>query len=418
MSNQRSLLHVAALAALTAGASGQAWAADRGPAFGPDAGMRLGAPAMAPSGFLDFCQRSPADCRTSASDTTDPALVARRANSLYWASVFQRPAPAAGPAATRPSPPRSGAYDWSQVFGPAPAQPQSPPRLQNAAAPATHRSETAAARATAAPAVRTTLPGAVDSSLIVAFSRSPVRSLPWARPSQTTAPSVPAGPALAGSSARFNPMARVFASYAIAEGTPPSAETWPQSRPFAERFDRFDRLARPALPRPSLVDPSPEGRPVVTPEIAVLPAPVDRDDQAAATSVDLDRQTWARVNTINRSVNRQIRSASDVAVYGTEDYWQAPAKAGARGDCEDYVLAKRAALIEAGVPAAALSIAIVKTRWGESHAVLLLASTSGEYVLDNLTPWISRWDQVDYEWRERQAPGKVFEWVQVEANRA
>ncbi|MCG2662854.1 transglutaminase-like cysteine peptidase, partial [Brevundimonas sp.] len=172
------------------------------------------------------------------------------------------------------------------------------------------------------------------------------------------------------------------------------------------------------LPRPSLVDPSPEGRPVVTPEIAVLSAPVDRDDQAAAISVDLDRQTWARVNTINRSVNRQIRSASDVAVYGTEDYWQAPAQAGARGDCEDYVLAKRAALIEAGVPAAALSIAIVKTRWGESHAVLLLASTSGEYVLDNLTPWISRWDQVDYEWRERQAPGKVFEWVQVEANRA
>ncbi|MFN7389144.1 transglutaminase-like cysteine peptidase [Brevundimonas sp.] len=67
----------------------------------------------------------------------------------------------------------------------------------------------------------------------------------------------------------------------------------------------------------------------------------------------------------------------------------------------------------AGVPAEALSIAIVETRWGETHAVLLLASDRGEFVLDSLSPWVSRWDRVDYRWRERQARGGAFDWVNV-----
>jgi predicted transglutaminase-like cysteine proteinase len=65
------------------------------------------------------------------------------------------------------------------------------------------------------------------------------------------------------------------------------------------------------------------------------------------------------------------------------------------------------------VPAEALSIAIVETRWGETHAVLLLASDRGEFVLDSLSPWVSRWDRVDYRWRERQARGGAFDWVNV-----
>jgi predicted transglutaminase-like cysteine proteinase len=127
----------------------------------------------------------------------------------------------------------------------------------------------------------------------------------------------------------------------------------------------------------------------------------------------LDRENWALLNRVNRMVNRRIRQASDQSVFGQADYWQAPVGDGAYGDCEDYVLAKRQALIEAGVPEAALSIAIVETRWGESHAVLLVTGETGEVVLDSLSSWISRWDRVDYVWRERQAPGKVFEWVTI-----
>ncbi len=123
------------------------------------------------------------------------------------------------------------------------------------------------------------------------------------------------------------------------------------------------------------------------------------------------RQGWRTVNHINRRLNREIRHVDDLDLHGEQDRWTLPV--GSRGDCEDFVLAKRAALLDAGVPAEALSIAIVETRWGETHAVLLLASDRGEFVLDSLSPWVSRWDRVDYRWRERQARGGAFDWVNV-----
>lgn len=125
----------------------------------------------------------------------------------------------------------------------------------------------------------------------------------------------------------------------------------------------------------------------------------------------LDRQGWRTVNGINRRLNRAIRHVEDRDLHGEADRWTLPIAG--EGDCEDYVLAKREALITAGVPAGALSIAIVETTWGETHAVLLLASDRGEHVLDSLSPWVSRWDRVDYRWRERQARGGVFDWVNV-----
>lgn len=135
----------------------------------------------------------------------------------------------------------------------------------------------------------------------------------------------------------------------------------------------------------------------------------------ATTIASLDKAAWRRVNQINRRLNREIRRASDEQLYGRDEYWAAPSGPGAQGDCEDYVLAKRRELIRDGVPAGALSIAVVDTPKGERHAVLLIATDDGEYVLDNLTPWISRWDKVGYQWRWRQAPGRVFDWVRMDA---
>ena len=114
---------------------------------------------------------------------------------------------------------------------------------------------------------------------------------------------------------------------------------------------------------------------------------------------------------VNRRLNRAIRRGSDQELFGQADVWVAPAGSRASGDCEDYVLAKRRTLIDAGVDPSRLSIALVLTRRGEGHAVLLVATEEGEYVLDNLSPWVLRWDQAPYEWRERQAPGRPLTWV-------
>jgi predicted transglutaminase-like cysteine proteinase len=125
------------------------------------------------------------------------------------------------------------------------------------------------------------------------------------------------------------------------------------------------------------------------------------------TDLDIDR-----LNAINRRINRAIRPASDPTRFGPVDHWSLPSDRNISGDCEDYVLAKRQALIEAGAPIEALSIAVVETRRGEIHAVLLVATPQGEVVLDNLSPWIVSWRETAYRWRQRQQPGSALTWVQ------
>ncbi len=128
--------------------------------------------------------------------------------------------------------------------------------------------------------------------------------------------------------------------------------------------------------------------------------------------------SWDDVARVNREVNGRIKHGSDARTYGRGDYWAVPTGPFPRGDCEDYVLAKRVALTAVGVPAERLSIALVETRWGESHAVLLLAADDGDYVLDNLEPRILHWTQAPYVWRERQLPGQPLAWVEVKPPRA
>jgi predicted transglutaminase-like cysteine proteinase len=129
-----------------------------------------------------------------------------------------------------------------------------------------------------------------------------------------------------------------------------------------------------------------------------------------------DGPAWANVLQVNRDVNRRIRETSDRRQFGQTDFWALPDmsdRTGARGDCEDFVLVKRALLISAGVPASALSIALGDTLWGDPHAVLLVATDKGEYVLDNLTPGPLHWSQAEIRWTSRQRPGELLSWVEI-----
>jgi len=143
---------------------------------------------------------------------------------------------------------------------------------------------------------------------------------------------------------------------------------------------------------------------------AEAPPPATEDAPAPLVVSTLSDRELQRINT---QVNRSIRRSDDYAVYGRADYWAAGVDHVKRGDCEDYALAKRRALIEAGVPGEALSIAIVRTFHGEMHAVLLVATNEGEVVLDNLSPWILPWNEAPYQWLDRQAPGAPTKWVHV-----
>lgn len=130
--------------------------------------------------------------------------------------------------------------------------------------------------------------------------------------------------------------------------------------------------------------------------------PVDtlKSRPVVASVVVMDSDDWKILAQVNRTLNRTIRYSTDERQHGVVDYWDVPTGPDPRGDCDDYVLAKRRALIEAGFPARALSIALVETGLGENHAVLLVSTDTGEFVLDNKTSRILRWDRAGYKWRE------------------
>jgi predicted transglutaminase-like cysteine proteinase len=151
-----------------------------------------------------------------------------------------------------------------------------------------------------------------------------------------------------------------------------------------------------------------------------LPAAMIEHPRAAANGavVDLQSPLWRAVTTVNAEVNAAIRAEDDQRAYRQADYWAIPRTTGRAkpvGDCEDFALAKRERLLALGVPLEALSIALVTTRTGLSHAVLLVATNEGEYVLDNLTPWVVHWTEARLTWRERQAPGQMLQWVHAAA---
>ena len=161
---------------------------------------------------------------------------------------------------------------------------------------------------------------------------------------------------------------------------------------------------------------------------APAPAPADRvydplnlsdadaDAPQTVQPIAITPQVMTMLDGVNRHVNDSIRYASARALYGNADYWTLPLEAGGlrAGDCKDYVLEKRKALVEQGVPGADLSIAVVMLRSGIAHAVLLVATDHGELVMDSLSSWIEPWNQLDYRWISRQAPGQQLVWVKVE----
>ena len=116
---------------------------------------------------------------------------------------------------------------------------------------------------------------------------------------------------------------------------------------------------------------------------------------APAGAVAYTPALMKRLTAVARDNNARIVPASDEDAFGAADVWALPLSEGLgpRGNCKHYVLEKRRALIGEGVPAAALSIAVVRTPQGVVHAALLVSTDHGEYVLDNLSPWVVPWTQ-------------------------
>jgi len=98
---------------------------------------------------------------------------------------------------------------------------------------------------------------------------------------------------------------------------------------------------------------------------------------------------------INSQVNQSVEYRTDWAQYGAPEYWE---QAGKFGDCEDYALAKRAALRAIGWPPEEMFLACCWCETGEYHCVLAVDTERGWFILDNRHPWPMQPSALDYKW--------------------
>lgn len=123
-----------------------------------------------------------------------------------------------------------------------------------------------------------------------------------------------------------------------------------------------------------------------------------------ASSVKYTDKLFALLKRINARVNNGITPVRNEVI----DVWSINAT---RGDCEEYVLAKRRALISAGIPASALSI-VYALRNGGGHAILAIHTDRGDYVLDNMTGRIKPLWQTGYKLISMSGPNPLV-WHRV-----
>lgn len=127
----------------------------------------------------------------------------------------------------------------------------------------------------------------------------------------------------------------------------------------------------------------------------------------ADEKVALTPERWQQLNGINENVNQSVRPLTDMQQFGTPEYWQVATTA---GDCEDYALLKRKQLLQLGWPVEALTLATARNRFGELHAVLIVGTDHGDFVMDNATNFVQAWNDTPYQWVSRQDPLTPLTW--------
>jgi len=127
---------------------------------------------------------------------------------------------------------------------------------------------------------------------------------------------------------------------------------------------------------------------------------------------------WHELLTVQAEVNARITFRDDTEIYGMPDVWVVLDRPG-YGDCEDYAITKKHELIRRGWRADQLRMVAVITETGERHAVLVVATDRGDYVLDNREARPVPWHKLPYLWVQQQVTdGSMWEDLPVIATAA
>lgn len=129
----------------------------------------------------------------------------------------------------------------------------------------------------------------------------------------------------------------------------------------------------------------------------------------------LTASRWQQLLQVNHNANTQIKPVTDRQLYAVSEHWAFPRGA---GDCEDYALHKRRELIRAGWPESTLLVSAVRETNGNGHAVLMVRTDRGDFILDNQQSLILAWNETPYKFLKRQSQSHSGKWVDLRDNRS
>jgi predicted transglutaminase-like cysteine proteinase len=133
-------------------------------------------------------------------------------------------------------------------------------------------------------------------------------------------------------------------------------------------------------------------------------------NRAEPEVVELTPQIWKTIVSVNQRVNSSVKAITDADQWGVVDVWGFPDTG--KGDCEDYQLLKRRILSESGLSRRAMRMTVVIDELGEGHAVLVIRTSQGDYVLDNKTSSVLPWHRTGYVFVKRESQETVG-WVSL-----
>jgi predicted transglutaminase-like cysteine proteinase len=123
----------------------------------------------------------------------------------------------------------------------------------------------------------------------------------------------------------------------------------------------------------------------------------------------LTEQRWSELVTVNRDINRQITYQRNYGGVFAEEWIVSPKY----GDCNDYAVSKRHELLARGWPSRTLLLSEVVMSSGEHHLILVVRTSDGDVVLDNMNANVYPVSKARYEWVRTQLPGNPKYWSTV-----
>ena len=133
-------------------------------------------------------------------------------------------------------------------------------------------------------------------------------------------------------------------------------------------------------------------------------------DLAEPELVELTPAAWAEMVAVNKAVNHAVRGVTDQEQWGVEDRWDYPSNG--MGDCEDIQLLKRKLLAERGLSRRAMRMTVVIDQEGAGHAVLMVRTSRGDFILDNKRDAVLPWKRTGYVYLKREG-AQGSQWVSL-----